>query len=528
LPAQSGGNKIIVFQAIKGLSASIAIQWIEQMICVGTNLGQALAQYMKAVRLEIQNRKSLARPADTRLAVLVGEDQILLRAVESAEKGQEFQTLVRDTASLCHPEGPARASSSKLARQVAEFFRLSGIYCDLFDGRGVQPEEVLPRFHAAFEAETQTVTYYAPIEWVYFGKEAVRFGEFEIRRLTTAEMETIFRDRIHRVFYPWARVNVDELVGYWCLIARETVPVDPPGRTIFRINARVDPHRPRFYAPIDRALSLLALGDWSSRRSMPADKAGTPDALNTSEWPLPELVPFAVTVSDYHLDWPRRAPDTSLLNRIEETDPQTGEVWDQPNYQIHWDVPRADEFERLLASVCQALEGIQPQGHQWAFFQVALHFLGKAFTSAGIESLLWSMIAIDALVGEDEHGTKARLSARVGRILGEPQREKCKALYGIRSDLVHGNAEFKSAVHLGHVGIAREMARLAALWMLRYLEYVAAAAKRSSSAVPGRADLMAILDGNVAARQRHAVIAEALPKTFPRVKAWLEPPKWHD
>jgi len=40
---------------------------------------------------------------------------------------------------------------------------------------------------------------------------------------------------------------------------------------------------------------------------------------------------------------------------------------------------------------------------------------------------------------------------------------------------------------------------------------VAAAAQQSGSAVPDRADLLAILDGSVAARRRHAVIAAALP-----------------
>ncbi len=498
----------------------------EQTIAGDTTLGQALARYLEVARVEIQNQKLAARPReDSRLAVLLSEDQILLRAVEYGEQGQDFRNLVREAALLYHPESPAKSSSSKLMRQVAEFFRLSGIYCDLFDGQRAQADELFARFQAAFEAKTQTITHYAPIEWVYFGKETIQFGEFEIRRLSVAEMETIFRDRICRAFYHWARLSTEELAGYWFLIAKETVPVDPPGSTTMRLNFRVDPHRSRFSTPIDRALSLLALADWSTRHSAPSGEAGGPAKPDTLEWPLPQLVPFVVSVSDHLLGSPRVAPDTALLNRVDETDPETGEVYGQPNFQIHWDIDEAGAFERLLAGACDRLKGIRPHANQWRYMQVALHFLGRAFTSEGIESLLWNMTAVDALLGDDKSGIKKRLSARVGRILGESEREKCMTLYGIRSDLVHGNTEFKSDLHLGHLGAAREMARLVTLWTLRYLECVAEAVQESKCPVLSRADLLAILDGDVGVRSTHAVVAEALPREFPKVRDWLDSPR---
>ncbi len=256
----------------------------------GANLGQAVGRYLEAVRLEFLNHRAVARPTEARLAVLISEDQILLRAVELAETGREFQDLVRETASLYYPEGLAKGSLSKLKQQVAEFLRLSGVYCDFFDGRDVQPECLRSHLQTAFEARSQTVTHYAPIEWVDFGKDAIPFGEFEIRRLTQAEMETAFSDRICRVFYPWARVNTKELAGYWFLIAKETVGLDRPGATIFRLSVRVDPHRPRLCPPIDRALGLLALGDWTARPAPQAGRHQHTVGLNDSKWPLPELV----------------------------------------------------------------------------------------------------------------------------------------------------------------------------------------------------------------------------------------------
>jgi hypothetical protein len=482
------------------------------MMGADTTLGQALARYLEAVKMEIQNRKSAARPADARLAVLISDDQILRRAVEHAEKGQEFQDLVREAAAVYYPKGLANDSLGTLSRQSGEFFRLSGIYCDLFDGRPVRPNEQFARFKASLEAQDRTVTYYAPIEWVYFGNETIRFGEFEIRRLRTVEMEAIFSDRVRRIFYPWARVSAAELDGYWFLIAKETKPVDPPGKILIRIPA-VDPHRPRFSAPIDRALSLLALGDWATRRSPAPD--GTPQEtvdLDTPKWPLPELVPFVISVSTNCLEWPRRPPDASGLSRDD----------DGPNFQVHWDAAKADEFEQLLASALRALDGIRPNEPHRAFVDVALRFLGTAFTSQGIESLLWGVTTLDALLGENERGAKARLSARLGKMLGEAQKAKFEVLYEMRSDLVHGN-EFKHEVLLHHLGTAREFARLAALWMLSYLAAVALAIQQFNCPVPDRTELLAILDGDTATLNRHKAVADALPKSFPKVKAWLGP-----
>ncbi len=233
-------------------------------------------------------------------------------------------------------------------------------------------------------------------------------------------------------------------------------------------------------------------------------------------------MPFVISVPANPLEWPRRAPDTSVLNRIDDIDAPTGETFDHPNFQVHWDVAKTDEFERLVTGALRAIGGIRPHQQEWAFMDIALKFLGRAFMSEGIESLLWNMTAVDALLGEDKRGTKARLSGRVGKILGEPQRVRFEALYEIRSDLVHGNAEFKHRVLLEHLGSARELARLVVLWILRYLGCVAEATQQCSLHVPTRVELLAILDGNQVTRGKWACVTAALPGSFPRVKEWLD------
>lgn len=474
-----------------------------------TTLGQALARYLEAVKTEIQNRKSAARPANVRLAVLISENQILLRAVEHAEKGQEFQNLVREVAAVYYPEGLANGSLSTLSRQSGEFFRLSGIYCDLFDGQPVQANEQFANFKASLEAQTRTITYYAPIEWVHFSKETIRFGEFKIRLLKTTEMESIFSNRIRRIFYPWAGVSVAELDGYWLLIAKETMPVDPSGKSFFRIPG-VDPHRPRFSTPIDRALSLLALGDWTTHPAAPDGKPQKTTAnLDTPTRPLPALVPFVISVPTNPLERPRRAPDTSVL--IRDVDAQTGETFERPYFPVHWDAAKADELEQLLATALHDLDRIRPHEQQWAFIGAALRFLGRAFTSEGIESLLWNMTAVDALLGENKPRVKERLSRRVGKMLSEKQKAEFGILYEIRSDLVHGN-EFKHKVLVRHLGTAREFARLTALWMLRYLSAVAELTQQFNCPIPDRTKLLANLDtlqgsaGNTPVSAAHSLI----------------------
>jgi hypothetical protein len=118
------------------------------MMGADTVLRQALARYLEIIDTEIQNRKSAARPADAKLAVLISDNQALLRAVECAEKGLEFQNLIREAAALYYPEGLANGSLGTLSRQLGQFFRLSGIYCDLFDGHPVQPNEQFATFKA--------------------------------------------------------------------------------------------------------------------------------------------------------------------------------------------------------------------------------------------------------------------------------------------------------------------------------------------------------------------------------------------
>ena len=495
------------------------------VMCMTPNrrIEQTLTRYLDKLQMEIQHGKSWVRP-EAGLSLVMSDDELLRRAVEQAEGSGEFFGLVEATASRYHPDRAARGSLDRLMKQVGEFFRLSGVYSRLFGGQEVQPAGVFERFRSAFEATTQTKTHIAPIEWVYFGKERIKFGDFEIRHLSDSELNSLLDSAVRRVFYPWAYVDPSKLSGYWFLIAKETGAVDPPGRTLLHVPApRVSPSYSRYPRAIEEALRVLALSDWIETSPL---RKGT-EKLGFSPWdgPMPVCIPFVISVSDHLLDWPRRAPDTSGLERLQVADPKTGEVLESPNFQVHWDPTRADEFESLLASLCITLERIRPHLGQWAFVATALNFLLKGFTSDGLEHLLWDVTCLDALLGDDGRGATRRLSERVRNVLGEMVKESFERIYQIRCDLVHGHAEYKGEVFLGHLSDARQMARLTALWMLHFLECLASAAEGSQSPLPGRKHLLKILDGNAGVRQMHDALCKSLPASFPQIDAWLGTPR---
>ena len=140
---------------------------------------------------------------------------------------------------------------------------------------------------------------------------------------------------------------------------------------------------------------------------------------------------------------------------------------------------------------------------------------------------MWHITTIEAILGEKvDAGLTKLLKTRVGRILGKTPddqrqiRKNFDALYSLRSDLVHGNADVSNqTIYLGQLGQAREMARALMVWMLEYLRHVRHALP-SGSELPSRETILNTVDMDEQSRPLVATVLASLPKEFPNIGAW--------
>src|SRR5207249_2672993 len=156
-------------------------------------------------------------------------------------------------------------------------------------------------------------------------------------------------------------------------------------------------------------------------------------------------------------------------------------------------------------------------------------FLVKANFSEGLEQLLWHITAIEAMLGKKiSSGLTNLLRSRISLILGNTKRERkdiatmFSRLYDFRSQLIHGNPALENRkIYLGHLNKARDIARHAAVWMLRYLHHVRQTLEGSATAAPTKDDLLAVLDMD-GTRASTARILATLPASFPNVPDWTD------
>ena len=191
------------------------------------------------------------------------------------------------------------------------------------------------------------------------------------------------------------------------------------------------------------------------------------------------------------------------------------------------DQPTAVQFASLTAGTSQVIACARRLNTRWV--DTMLGFLLKAFTSHGLEELLWHMTAIEAALGEDVDGGLTKLlGSRVALILG-PTEAKRKAirkrfgeLYKMRCNLVHGNAEVgDQRVDFGHFIDARQFSRGVVLWVLRYMNHVYGILQGRIEDAPTREDMLKVLDTSKPARGRIMCLLKETPAGFPNVDDWV-------
>jgi hypothetical protein len=256
-----------------------------------------------------------------------------------------------------------------------------------------------------------------------------------------------------------------------------------------------------------------------------------PRPAKRDEWDGPFLprIAFVARLSDSLIDTPRGVPEVVNLSREPYIDAETGdEVGDQPARGFFIRNSEADNFQRFMQKTSDLLATLERYRDHWRFIDTALGFLLKAFTTDGLEQLLWHITAIEAVLGQKGPGLTERLLRRVSNVLGSTPKERKEFrnrfnnLYEYRSGLVHGRADLaEKEIYLGHLGEARDFARSIVLWMLNYSALVVEKLPKEGTGAPTREDLLHLLDLEHGERQHMMTLLGTVSDEFPSITEWL-------
>ncbi|MBI3895484.1 MAG: hypothetical protein HY313_06095 [Acidobacteria bacterium] len=498
-------------------------------------LETSIVNYLTLVETLFQEGKAESGSSSS-VRLLMTEDQLLVRLVKEAEGATAFLDLTQTTAQEFLGD-----QSDVLELEVRNYFRLSGIYQVLFNDEPWERSEVFLNYEKAFTSKTYRVTHLAPIQLVDFSADLLDCGTFRIQRFSKEELDHILRNRVKRVFYPEAYVDLEKISHYWFICVTENVSVT--GKLgMFTIFIPVG--RKPALDSVALAIKHLMLYTWEpSGAILSIQREDQTVGFLTQDGIVPPRPRFPLVIStwDSLIHWPQSCPDFSRLElkirgprilhegKVRETwmDLEIGAEGEaEAEFPLH-EAEKTAQFAAVMKQVSKMLTEINARG--WNFMNTALDFLFKAFISDDKEGLLWSITAIEAVLGEKvDYGLTRLLRTRISRILASSPQEireikkRFNNLYEFRSNLVHGNTPFEEKSHLQYLYVneAWEMARAVVLWMLGYLNHVAQHLPDGVAEVPSREDLLKVFDMDLERRRRTAKILQALPDSFPNVPEW--------
>lgn len=495
------------------------------------NLEEIFRRYWNAVQSKLQQRGEERRVEKGPLRLFVNKAMELRAEIDELENQAEFEQLVGKTNSSFSGDYHGK-SEGAWQQAVKNFFRRSGYYIDLFEGKSLSVDAALHNYREALQRRETQISYFAPMEYVYFAERTMDFGAFHIRRFAAGELEAIFQNRINEVFYPWAVIDVKRLKDYWFVYLTEPAPVPRLGRIYVDWSElkRVQVEYTRFPRAIEAALQQIVLFDWQ------ADWWNGPSAYRHEQqerdlergW-LGFSIPFVLRVRDNLLDSPSHVPDLSRLETEPFLDPQTGEeIGEVSVTYIHLNKNKTDAFKAFIQCTGSLLASLRAKQNGWQFLEVALGNFIKAFFAEGLEQMLWHITTLEAVLGEKGEGVTERLAQRIASILGRSEEERkairkqFKELYAFRCDLVHGNP-FQKQTYIGHLRDARNLARRTLLWFLHYLGNIQAGipGNQRAEGVPTREDILTLLDLDQNSRARLGWLIDTLPVGFPSVSEWV-------
>jgi len=354
------------------------------------------------------------------------------------------------------------------------------------------------------------------------------FNTFQIRRFSATDLDEILGNRINKIFYPWATIDLEKLKGYWFICLKEIIPGHRLSHPILNLNDLniVDNKHTNFPKPLEVVLQQLTLYDWQPDFWRDSSERERQLSIDLDKGWFGFIIPFVLISHDDLLSSPRPTPNISELEKQPVINSNTGEeIGESPTIYINLDKSETEQFKTFIQRIREPLIRLKDKKNDWLFFDVALENFIKAFSSEGLEQLLWHITTLEALLGENKSGITDLLARRVASILGRSEKERknirgnFKELYIFRSNLVHGKSH-KPKTYQGHLRYARDLSRKVLLWFLSYLNEVQAELPPDHEIK--REDLLILIDLDRSSRINLNKLLNIFPAEFPHISKWIE------
>ncbi len=361
------------------------------------------------------------------------------------------------------------------------------------------------------------------MEFVDFEEESIDFDSFQIRKFSSRELNTILRNEINGIFYPRAYIDVNELnklEKYYFICLSESCNIVRPDRLIYP--GGVPKPVPRNYSEYPKALETilkyLTLIEW---KHTPGGWMLGSDGFNFN-------IPVLFQISENLLEPPTSILDFLPLETTLVSSPENiNEPIEIPAIRFNFDTTKTIQFKEFINKTKNIVDSINMKRNSWeednwGFIDIAQKYLIKAFFTEGLEQLLWHIVVIDALFGENGAGSTERMKNRIGAILGSSKSKKFKELYKFRCSLVHGD-RFKEQIDTKHLYNARQLARELLLWFLNYLNTIQRDINKDQSNCENyaRKNLLKLIDHAEGIKSLKNIL-DLMPNGFPNVPEWIK------
>ncbi|MBQ1562078.1 hypothetical protein [Caulobacter sp.] len=279
------------------------------------------------------------------------------------------------------------------------------------------------------------------------------FGGAEVRVFTADELLALIDPlAVDRLRPSWS-FNADRFSQINWLVVRETVALEANvGKralpwlfeTLNRDFFKIEPHKERYPAPVERALFALLLApweDWTEHRE-----------LNWRAF----TAPWVHTVSEDLFVSRHRLPSAETLNfelDVFEVDGETIELERRVRYQLGAD---ASSVSALVGD--DLVRRIEKAAASALFETPVAHFLVRAFAADGIDEFMGHLTMIEAALGQHESSATECVRRRLAGLLGDAAvAADYGELFELRSQFVHGRS--MTTISGEHRCRARSLAR---------------------------------------------------------------------